>query len=83
VTSHTRLAVDTTAASTTGSRTLVGTQTSDVTSTYDLEDGGLRRATAFTVGRFRLLLGPPEGGAGDPYEGTLSIEVRSSVTRAG
>jgi hypothetical protein len=33
VTSHTRLAVDTTAASTTGSRTLVGTQTSDVTAT--------------------------------------------------
>jgi hypothetical protein len=83
VTSQTRLPVDTTTASTTGTRTLVGTQTSEVTATYDLDDGGLRRATAITIGRFRLLLGPPEGGAGDPYEGTLSVEVRSSVTRAG
>ena len=83
VTTRTRLPIQTTTGSTTGVRTLDGTQTSDVTATYDLDDGGLRRAEAVTVGRFHLLLGPPEGGAGDPYEGTLSVEVRSTVTRAG
>jgi hypothetical protein len=83
VTTRTRLPVETTTASTTGTRTLVGTQISEVTATFDLADGGLRRAEAVTVGQFRLRLGPPEGGAGDPYEGTLSVEVRSTVTRAG
>jgi len=83
VTTRTRLPIQSTSASTTGTRTIDGTQTSDVTAVYDLDDGGLRRAEAVTMGQFRLVLGPPEGGAGDPYEGTLSVEVRSTVTRAG
>jgi hypothetical protein len=79
VASHTRLPVDTTTASTTGTRTLVGTQTSEVTATYDLDDGGLRRATAITVGRFRLRLGPPEGGAGRPLARLLFDQFTRSV----
>jgi hypothetical protein len=50
-------------------------------------DGGvrarLRRAEAVTMGCFRVVLGPPEGVSGDPFEGTLQVEVRSTVTRAG
>ena len=83
VTSHTRLPVATTTATAAGTRTLDGSQSSDVTATYDLADGGLRRAEAVTVGDFRLVLGPPEGGSGDPFEGTLTVEVRSTVTRVG
>jgi hypothetical protein len=83
VTSHTLLPVTTTTSSTSGTRTLTGTQVSDVTATYDLADGGLRRAEAVTMGRFRVVLGPPEGVSGDPFEGTLEVEVRSTVTRAG
>ena len=82
VTSTTRLEVRTTQATSSGSRSLDGEQRSDVEAVYDLDTGALRRSTAETVGEYRVELGPPPGGAGDPCSGTLRVELRSTVTRA-
>jgi hypothetical protein len=82
VVSTTRLGVRTTSSAPGGTRTLDGEQRSEVEAVYDLDTGALRRAATETVGEYRVVLGPPPGGAGDPCEGTLRVELRSTVTRA-
>ena len=79
--STTTLGVQTRSEATTGTRALDGEQVSDVEAVYDLDTGALRRAVADTVGRFRLELGPPEGGSGDPCVGTLTVELHSTIAR--
>lgn len=79
--STTDLAVRTSTAATTGTRTLTGNQHSEVRAVYDLDTGALRRAEADTTGTFDLVLGPPPGGEGDPCVGTLTVELRSTVIR--
>lgn len=83
VASETRLQVNTRTEATTGTRVLTGEQASEVEAVYDLDTGALRRASAYTVGRFRLVLGPPPGSTGDLCEGTLTVELRSTITRVG
>lgn len=83
VESTTLLPVATSAASAEGSRSLDGEQVTEVTATYDLRDGTVRRAESVTTGAFTLELGPPPGGGGDPCVGTLDLEVRSEVSRRG
>lgn len=80
--STTTLDVETQASATTGTRSLEGEQVSEVEAVYDLDTGALRRAEADTVGRFELTLGPPPGGSGEPCVGRLTLEIRSTVTRA-
>jgi hypothetical protein len=75
------LPVVTSTTSSSGTRDLVGEQTTEVVATYDLADGALLRASSVTVGSFDVVLGPPPGGAGDPCSGSLGVEVRSAVTR--
>jgi hypothetical protein len=82
VRSSTDLAIRTTTAASTGTRTLDGTQHSDVEAVYDLDTGLLRRAEADTIGTFGLLLGPPPGGEGDPCAGTLTVQLHSEVRLA-
>jgi hypothetical protein len=82
IVSTTRLGVRTTTPASSGTRSLDGEQRSDVEAVYDLDTGALRRATTATVGDYRVVLGPPPGGAGDPCAGTLRIVVRSTATRA-
>lgn len=81
--STTDLAVQTETAATTGTRSLTGSQRSEVRAVYDLDTGALRRAESDTVGSFDLVLGPPPGGEGDPCAGTLTVRLRSTVTRTG
>lgn len=83
VRSSTTLGVDTRAEATTGTRALRGEQVSEVEAVYDLDTGAVRRAVAETVGRFELALGPPAGGSGEPCVGTLTVELRSTITRTG
>lgn len=82
VRSSTDLDVRTSTAATTGTRTLDGTQHSEVEAVYDLDTGLLRRAEADTIGTFDLLLGPPPGGEGDPCAGTLTVQLHSEVRLA-
>ena len=77
------LPVVTSTTSSSGTRDLIGEQTTEVVATYDLADGALLRASSETIGTFDVVLGPPPGGAGDPCSGTLGVEVRSAVTRRG
>jgi hypothetical protein len=64
-------------------QTLTGTQTTTITVVYDLASGAVRHSTATTKGSFALTLAPPPGQAGSPIEGTLTVEVRSEIRRAG
>jgi hypothetical protein len=82
VQSTTDLDVRTTTAATTGTRTLDGSQHSEVEAVYDLDTGVLRRAEADTTGTFDLLLGPPPGGEGDPCAGTLTVVLHTEVRLA-
>lgn len=77
------LPVSTESASSTGTRRLDGEQVSEVRATYALGDGALLRADSRTTATYDLVLGPPPGGAGDPCEGTLAVEIRSRVRRVG
>lgn len=81
--SATELEVRTSTAATTGTRTLDGTQHSEVEAVYDLDTGVLRQAEADTTGTFDLLLGPPPGGEGDPCAGTLTVQLHSEVRLVG
>jgi hypothetical protein len=82
VRSSTELEVRTSTAASTGTRTLDGTQHSEVEAVYDLDTGLLRRAEADTIGTFALELGPPPGGDGDPCAGTLTVQLHSEVRLA-
>jgi hypothetical protein len=82
VRSSTDLDVQTSTGASTGTRTLAGTQHSEVEAVYDLETGLLRRAEAETLGTFDLRLGPPPGGEGDPCTGTLTVLLHSEVRLA-
>jgi hypothetical protein len=78
---RTELPVSTTTSTASGTRSLDGEQVTDVTATYDVDDGALRRASSVTTGTFDLDLTPPPGGSGDPCNGTLLVRVRSEVRR--
>jgi hypothetical protein len=82
VASTTTVAVQTSTASPDGGRSLAGEQTSEVEAVFDLADGALQRASTRTIGDYRLLLTPPPGTEGNPCEGTLTVEVTSSVERS-
>jgi hypothetical protein len=82
VASTTRVAVQTVTAGDDGGRSLSGEQTSEVEAVFDLESGALHRASTRTVGDYRLLLTPPPGTDGTPCEGTLAVEVTSTVERS-
>ncbi len=73
VRSRTRLPVET--------ERLFGVQVTEVVATYDLADGTVRRSHAVTTGAFQLLLEPPANAGGDPVEGTLRVELRSTTRR--
>ncbi len=81
VRSHYALPLSQTTTTPTGQGTLEGSQFTDVTVTYDLADGAVRRARATTTGRFTLRLSPPPNAPARPIVGTLQIEVHSETTR--
>ena len=60
---------------------LDGVQESESSATHDLDDGAVRRASARTVGRYRIELSPPPGQVADPVPGELTVEVRSETRR--
>ena len=68
-------------ATTSGSVRLRGSQRITQRATYDLGDGTVRRATATTVGHFRLEVEPPAGTAAEPVPGTLDVRVTSTTRR--
>jgi hypothetical protein len=83
ITSTSSLPLSSTVTANTGTRTLTGTQETEVTSVYDLADGSVREATSVAIGRFTLVIGPPEGQTGKPITGVLVVEVRSKTRRVG
>ena len=80
VTSSVRLPVTTTVSSSTGVRTLEGTQLTETTATFDLGDGAVISSTSVTTGTFRIRLAPP-GDSAPPVSGTLPVEGHSRITR--
>jgi hypothetical protein len=82
VRSHFELPVSQTATTASGQSQIDGTQVSELTITYDLADGAVRRAEATTTGRFTLTLSPPAGANARPIKGSLAVEVHSKTQRA-
>ena len=78
-----RLPVRRTVADPQGQLILDGVQETRTTATRDLADGAVQEATARTVGRFSITVLPPEGEAGAPVEGTLTVVVTSRTSRVG
>ena len=58
-----------------------GSQGTRATVAYDVEDGAVETVTARTIGDYRLTLLPPEGVAGAPVPGRLTVDVRSVTHR--
>ena len=81
VRSTTDLPIDASTTSERGSLRLDGTQRITQRATYDLDDGAVRRATATTVGRFRIFLLPPNDAGAEPIPGTLVVRVTSTTRR--
>lgn len=67
-----------TATTTAGMR---GTLRSSATTTYDLADGSLRRASTRARGAVRVRVAPPPGIVADPALGTITYDVRVEVAR--
>jgi len=80
VTSNYRLPVKRTAQETRSKLELSGSQDTNASTTYDLEDGSVVSVEARTSGTYGVMLLPPDGTPGAPILGTLTVEVRS-VTR--
>ncbi len=64
-----------------GILTLDGVATTESTAIRTLTDGAVQEATSVTRGSFAVTLAPPQGSAGEPLTGTLSIDVRSQTRR--
>lgn len=60
---------------------LAGTETTSSHSVRDLADGAVVTASSTTTGRFSLTLSPPAGADGEPVQGSVDVEVRSSTRR--
>lgn len=60
---------------------LTGTMRSSATTTYDLADGAIRRASARSHGAVRARIDPPAGVDAAPALATITFEVRVRVTR--
>jgi hypothetical protein len=60
---------------------LDGTQTTTVRTVRALLDGAVESARAVTTAVYRVTLTPPEGSAGAPVTGRLTVEVRSTTSR--
>lgn len=61
--------------------TLTGQLSTRSTTTYDVEDGAVRRSSSSTSGEVEVLIEPPAGVEADPVPGTISYEVEVEVTR--
>jgi hypothetical protein len=62
---------------------LTGSQDTNASTTYDLEDGSVISVEARTNGTYDVMLLPPEGTPGAPIPGTLTVTVRSVTRRVG
>jgi hypothetical protein len=60
---------------------LDGRLRSTATTTFDLGDGAVRRASLRAHGRVDLLVAPPTGTDAPPVEATVSYELRVRTTR--
>jgi hypothetical protein len=61
--------------------TLQGDVSSRSTTSYDLDDGAIRRSTTASVGELAVQIAPPAGIDAAPVDGTISYDVRVRVTR--
>jgi hypothetical protein len=78
-----RLPVRTTRPGARGKVTLDGLQSTEQSTTRDLADGAVRRASSVTVGRYDLAVAPPTGTGAVPVTGSLTVTVRTETDRVG
>ena len=81
VRSTTTLPVRTSSTTATSRQSLEGTQTTDLTVTYDLADGAVTHVSAMTTARYAVTISPPPGQSAPPVVGSLTVVVRSESTR--
>ena len=60
---------------------LTGSQGTEASTTYDLDDGSVVSVDARTSGTYEIMLLPPQGVPGEPIPGTLEVQVRSITRR--
>ena len=65
----------------TSTATLDGTVSARSTTSYDLDDGAIRRSVTSSVGTLAVQIAPPSGVSAEPVDGTISYEVRVRVIR--
>ena len=82
VSSTTTLPLTATSSTPKGVQRLSGTQSTTITVVYDLANGAVRHSSAETTGRFDVVLSPPSGQPGTPITGTLTVDVKSEISRA-
>jgi hypothetical protein len=81
VTSTTSLPLHSTGTDGPSRRMLDGTQTTDVTVSYNLDDGAVGQVSAVTTAHYTVTFVPPDGQPGTPVTGTLTVVVRSEIAR--
>jgi hypothetical protein len=81
VSSSTTLPLTSTSSTPQGVQRLSGVQTTTITVVYDLDNGAVRHSRAETTGRFDVVLSPPAGQPGTPIPGTLTVDVKSEISR--
>ena len=83
VTSTYRLPVNRTTQESRSTVELSGSQDTNASTTYDLQDGSVVAVEAQTNGNYGVMLLPPAGTLGTPIPGTLTVHVRSVTRRVG
>jgi hypothetical protein len=81
VVSSTSLPLRSVTTSTATRQTLDGTQRTQLTIIYDLSDGAVQHVSSVTTALYAVTIEPPAGTAGDPIVGSLTVVVRSEITR--
>jgi hypothetical protein len=61
--------------------TLEGTVSARSTTSYDLDDGAVRRSVTASTGTLAVRFAPPTGVDAEPVDGTIGYDVRVRVTR--
>lgn len=61
--------------------TLDGTVSARSTTSYDLDDGAIRRSRTSSIGTLAVEIAPPTGVAAEPVPGEILYDVRVEVTR--